>query len=331
MKEILLFFFNNASSICLAISLIYIISYFVSVKEIDFVLFAVFTFVIALQQLFLDSSFVFQYAIVLFLLVVSIYSLTLAVRRGGRKTKIYYLYFAGGLLLSGLIFFDLMKSADYVYGEIIRLSTIGAILWAVIGGSVVLTYVHETTASFPNGSIHIINAKEDVEDKGTLDITDPLTGLYNDEFFRESIEEEVKDSIKMNRSLSLLITDVDEFDKIFGYLGKSITDHILSEISAIIKNTIKEGDFPARYGDARFAIILPNTKVTGAFEVGERILKRVCKVRFVIEGKPDVFVTMSSGITELRGSDMTEDLVSRALNALESAKRVGGDRITVKK
>ncbi len=228
------------------------------------------------------------------------------------------------------IVFDAIN-AKHVYMEKINIFPIGAMIWAVVGASAVSIFVRKANISKRDGTIHIIDEKKDIEDKGTLDITDPLTGLYNNEFFDENIEDEVKDSIKMNRSLSLLMIDIDKFDEVSDGLGKSISDRILSYISAIIKKTVKEGDIPARCGDARFGIILPNTRITDACEVGERLVKIVSDVRFVIEGKKDVSVTMSLGATELRGSDMAEDLVSRTIDALRSASNDGGNRITVLK
>ena len=320
----------SALSICFAISLLYIILYFDKPKEKDFALFSLFTFVVALLQLLFDKGLVFQTVIVIFFVIVSLYSLFLIIAGKMMRRNFYYIYLVGALLLAGLSVFDSIK-ANHVDMEKITLFPIGAILWAIAGASAVSIFIHKANAASRDGMIHIINGKKSIEDKGTLDITDPLTGLYNNEFFNENIEDEVKDSIKSNRSLSLLMIDIDKFDEVSDVLGKSISDHILSDISAIIKKTVKEGDIPARCGDTRFGIILPNTRITDAWEVGERLVKMVSEVRFVIEGKEDVSVTMSLGVTDLRGSDMVEDLVSRAIDALESASNDGGNRVTVLK
>ncbi len=320
----------SASSICFAISILYIILYFETLKEIDFALFSLFTFVVALSQLFFNQGLFFQPVTVIFFVIVFLYSLFLIVTGRVRRRKIYYLYFVGSLLLAGLSVFDSIN-AGHIYMKTINLSPVGAMIWAIVGAAAVSIFVRKANAFSRDGKIYIIDEKKEIEDKGTLDITDPLTGLYNNEFFNENIEEEVKDSIKMNRSLSLLMVDIDEFDEVSDALGKSISDRILSDISAIVKETVKEGDIPARCGDARFGVILPNTRITDAQEVGERLVKMVSEMRFVIEGKEDVSVTMSLGVTDLRGSDMVEDLVSRATDALKSAKDEGGNRVTVLK
>ncbi len=320
----------SATSMCFAISILYLILSFSKPKEMDFALFSLFTLVVARLQLLFFQGIVFQSITTLFLVIVSLYSLFLIIAGKAMRKKVYYLYFVGALLLAGLSVFDSIN-VNHVYMEKINIFPIGAMIWAIVGASVVSIFVRKANASKRDGTIHIIDEKKDIKDKGTLDITDPLTGLYNNEFFNENIEDEVKDSIKMNRSLSLLMIDIDKFDDVYKILGKSISDYILSDISEIIKKTVKEADIPARCGDSRFGIILPNTRITDAGEVGERLVKIVSDVRFVIEGKKDVSVTMSLGATELRGSDMAEDLMSRAIDALGSASDDGGNWITVLK
>jgi diguanylate cyclase (GGDEF)-like protein len=319
----------SATSMCFAISILYLILYFDKPREMDFALFSLFTLVVARLQLLFFQGIVFQSITTLFLVIVSFYSLFLIIAGKVMRKKVYYLYFVGALLLAGLSVFDSIN-ANHVYMGKINIFPIGAMIWAIVGASIVSIFVRKAN-TMSDGTIHIIDEKKDIEDKGTLDITDPLTGLYNNEFLNENIEDEVKDSIKMNRSLSLLMIDIDKFDDVYKSLGKSISDYILSDISEIIRKTVKEADIPARCGDARFGIILPNTRITDAWEVGERLVKIVSDMRFVIEGKKDVFVTMSLGATELRGSDMAEDLVSRTLDALGSASDDGGNRITVLK
>ncbi|MBN1573760.1 MAG: diguanylate cyclase [Deltaproteobacteria bacterium] len=331
MNETSFLLFNIASSICLVFALLFIILYFLSEREKDFALFSIFTLVVAAQQFILNRSVVFQYVIALFFLSVSFYSLFLILKGMKRRRQVYYLYFTGSLFLFILGGLDLIKGGDYVYGGMKSLTPVGSIVWAVIGASVVLNYIHKRRIPARDKMVYIVDAKRDVEDKGTLDITDPLTGLYTMEFFEECIEEEVKDSLKMNRSLSLIVADVDKFDNVVEAYGKSISDRILAEISVIIKSSIKGRDLPARYGKSLFAVILPNTKLIGAWEVGERMAKNVGEVQFVIGGKPDVFVTMSLGVTELRGSDMVEDFVKRAVDALESARAGGGNVVNAVK
>ena len=331
MNEISFLLFNMASSVCLVFSLLFIILYFFSERERDFAVFSLLLLVIALQQFLLNRFVVFQYLIVLFFLAVSIYSLFLIIKGMKRRRQIYYLYFAGGLFLFLIGSLDLIKAGDYVYRDIASLTPFGSVLWVIIGASVVLNYVHKRRIPTRDKMVYIADVKRDVEDKGKLEITDPLTGLYTAEFFEECIEEEVMDSLKMNRSLSLIIADVDEFDKVVEDYGKSISDRILSEISVIIKSSIKGRDLPARYGDNLFAVILPNTKIIGAWELGERMAKNVGEVQFVIGGKPDVSVTMSLGVTELRGSDLVEDLIKRAADACESANAGGGNVVNAVK
>jgi diguanylate cyclase (GGDEF)-like protein len=239
----------------------------------------------------------------------------------GAKFLVFYII--GGIILLGLGTLEIMTELDIIPPTAIRYSSIGAIMLSLIGASVVLVHFYETRTSLKNVLVNLTETKRELEHKELLAITDGLTGLYNRGFFDESLEEEVTDSIKNNKSLSIIMMDIDGFKAVNDTLGHTIGDSVLAEISAVIKRGARGSDLPSRYGGEEFAVILPNTNIHEAYEVSERIRRTIQEISFIVEGKPDTSVTISAGVTTLKGTDLAIDFLARADKALLSAKARG--------
>jgi diguanylate cyclase (GGDEF)-like protein len=125
--------------------------------------------------------------------------------------------------------------------------------------------------------------------------------------------------------------DLDGFKRVNDTLGHLIGDSVLAEISAVIRRSARGSDLSARFGGEEFAVILPNTILSEAHEVAERIRRKIEDINFVVEGKPDTSVTISVGVATLRGTDLAKDLLDRADKALITAKKLGKNTVFVNK
>ncbi len=245
------------------------------------------------------------------------------------KTKFLLFYVVGGILLLSLGTLEIMTELAIVPPTSIKYSSIGAVILSLVGASVVLVHFYEARASLKHTLINLTETKQELERTERLAITDGLTGLYNRGFFDESLDEEVKDSIQNNKSLSLIMMDIDGFKSVNDTLGHTIGDSVLAEISSVIKRSARGSDLSARYGGEEFAVILPNTNIHEAYEVAERIRKTIEEIDFVVEGKPDTFVTISAGVTTLKGTDLAIDFLGRVDKALLTAKARGKNNVYV--
>ncbi len=251
---------------------------------------------------------------------------------GGRwtaKKPLPYFYVIGGVILLGLGSLEIATELGIVPSTSIKYSSFGAIILSLVGASVVLVHFYQVRASLRNVLINLTKTEQELEKKERLAITDGLTDLYNRAFFDESIEEEVRDSIKNNKSLSLIMLDIDGFKRVNDTLGHLIGDSVLAEISGVIKRGARGSDLPARFGGEEFAVILPNTTIHEALEVGERIRGKIEEINFIVEGKPNTSVTVSVGVATLKGTDLANDLLDRADKALITAKRRGKNTVCV--
>jgi len=81
-----------------------------------------------------------------------------------------------------------------------------------------------------------------------LALKDPLTGIYTRRAFEDKMDEEILVSVRTKKPFSLAIIDIDHFKKINDTYGHQVGDEILKYMANMIKSSMREFDFIARYG-----------------------------------------------------------------------------------
>jgi diguanylate cyclase (GGDEF)-like protein len=161
-------------------------------------------------------------------------------------------------------------------------------------------------------------------------ITDELTGLSNRRRFQETISAEVERSRRFGQDLGLVLLDIDDFKAVNDTYGHQQGDLVLREIAAVLRDSSREIDEPARYGGEELAVILPGTGLDGSYELAERVREGIEALRLPILGDEDaepLRVTASLGVASLPASgDDMRALVAAADEALYQAKRAGKNR-----
>ena len=165
--------------------------------------------------------------------------------------------------------------------------------------------------------------KEDIEKNALID---PLTGCVNKKEAEYLSEEFLKNYLRYNTPLSLLMLDIDFFKKVNDTYGHLAGDYVLKEVAKSIKSLIRESDVCGRFGGEEFIILAPNTKLSGALKLAERIRESIEKQKFEFHNK-NIKVTVSIGITSASKSDSIHSLIERADEALYDAKHKGRDRV----
>jgi diguanylate cyclase (GGDEF)-like protein len=159
---------------------------------------------------------------------------------------------------------------------------------------------------------------------GKLAITDSLTELYNVRYFDEQLVKELN-RLKRNpdRKISLMLMDIDHFKELNDTEGHQVGDAVLKSLGQVIKVCIrKDIDSGYRYGGDEFAVILPDTDMSQAKVVADRIQKQLGAFKF---GR----ISLSIGITEAKSDETEKSMVKRADECLYRSKRDGRARITM--
>jgi len=169
------------------------------------------------------------------------------------------------------------------------------------------------------------------EKLASLIIREALTGLFNQIYIRQRLEEEIYRSKRYNHPLSLLMIDLDNFKALNDRYGHAAGDHLLKYFSQLILETIRPSDIAARYGGEEFLIILPETTREEAQAVAERLRNRLSLYPFRIDSrKEDVLFTISVGISTFpEYSQSGDELITLADMALYQAKKEGKNRVAV--
>jgi two-component system, cell cycle response regulator len=160
-------------------------------------------------------------------------------------------------------------------------------------------------------------------------ITDPLTGLHNRGYMARHLDNLVAQSQHSGKPLAFVIVDIDFFKRVNDGHGHDIGDEVLQEIARRINANVRGIDLACRYGGEEFVVVMPDTDITYAYSIAERLRKSIETNPFVISRPPGrIAITVSIGIAGTEGGeDNAEALLHRADQALYNAKNNGRNRV----
>jgi diguanylate cyclase (GGDEF)-like protein len=153
-------------------------------------------------------------------------------------------------------------------------------------------------------------------------LTDSLTELPNRRAFQSSCEKEFAPAAQAGRPVSLIVLDIDRFKQVNDEHGHDAGDRVLQQLAQVVRSVIRPSDYPVRWGGDEFAILLPDSHLSHARLMAERI-------RLTVETFPfdTGTVTVSIGTAQLSDDNSFGSLFRRADKALYEAKRHGRNRI----
>ncbi|MHC1781604.1 MAG: diguanylate cyclase [Anaerolineaceae bacterium] len=160
-------------------------------------------------------------------------------------------------------------------------------------------------------------------------ITDELTGVYNRRGLLELGRREIERARRYMRDLSILMIDIDHFKEINDNYSHAAGDQVLVELAKRWRISLREVDLMGRIGGDEFTILLPETDLESASQVAGRLLEEISSQPFITENGP-VQVSVSIGVAGV-GKDVVDlqELLSRADNAMYSAKKTGRNKVVL--
>ena len=127
---------------------------------------------------------------------------------------------------------------------------------------------------------------------------DGLTQAHNRRHFDDELKRELSRAARYGRPLSLLMLDVDHFKVINDTHGHLTGDEVLRQLADLVHADIRREDLFARIGGEEFAILMPETRITGARQIAERLRTTIERAELVVDDTT-ISVTCSFGVAEL--------------------------------
>jgi diguanylate cyclase (GGDEF)-like protein len=157
--------------------------------------------------------------------------------------------------------------------------------------------------------------------------TDALTGLANRRRFFELAESELARAGRYGSPLSVLMIDIDHFKDVNDACGHATGDLVLRQLAETCRAVFRQVDTVGRVGGEEFAVLLPETPLTGAVEVADRLRSAVQATRVPREDGEPIAITVSVGVATSAPGKSVDDLMSQSDTALYEAKRTGRNRV----
>jgi diguanylate cyclase (GGDEF)-like protein/PAS domain S-box-containing protein len=167
-----------------------------------------------------------------------------------------------------------------------------------------------------------IQAEEQVR---IMAITDGLTGINNRQEFDRLLEHEIERANRYHTPLSLLMYDLDHFKQVNDRFGHNTGDTALKTVTSLVNDNIRNIDIHGRWGGEEFMVLLPQTGLSTAKDVAEKLRQTIASHQFNKLGS----ITASFGVVEFAPHEKAKSLAQRVDEALYRAKALGRNRVEV--
>ena len=159
---------------------------------------------------------------------------------------------------------------------------------------------------------------------------DPLTGLWNARAFYDMANQMISLGQRNTSPHCTLFIDLDHFKSINDLYGHATGDTVLRAVAGSVANSCRESDIVARIGGEEFVVFLPDTEVSGAMLLAEKIRQNVEALMHATPDNQSYRITLSIGVANSASSDQTiADIQRRADLAMYDAKKQGRNRVVL--
>jgi diguanylate cyclase (GGDEF)-like protein len=156
---------------------------------------------------------------------------------------------------------------------------------------------------------------------------DKLTGTLTRRFLEEALSQQVEKANEARGVFSIIMFDLDNFKGVNDRFGHQTGDQVLSDVCRVVMDSIRKNDVCGRYGGEEFIVILPETDITLAYEIAERI-RQTIEEKKLLGTKRELTVSIGVATYPSHGK-WKQELVEKADQALYVAKANGRNRSQV--
>lgn len=155
---------------------------------------------------------------------------------------------------------------------------------------------------------------------------DALTGLANRHSAEQLLDYQLAWHRRHQRPFGVLLCEVDDLAPINDQHDQAENELVLQAVALVLRNTVRDSDTPARFGDAIFFVLLPETDAEGAAIVAEKIRSAIAGLELEGVGRRTVSV---GGAVTLVGRNRAAQMLRDAEEALHAARVGGRNRVVM--
>jgi diguanylate cyclase (GGDEF)-like protein len=155
-----------------------------------------------------------------------------------------------------------------------------------------------------------------LDDTG-VELIDPSTGLESPQAWRRAVEDEVTRLARYHRPATVVLVELDGFERFSGRLGQAAGDRVVLATARTLRAHARAADRCARFGQGRFAVLLPETDEVMTINFVERV--RLECDRWLEAG--EVALRLAIGWTMLDAAEGAAPAIQEAIRRLDAERR----------
>jgi len=158
-------------------------------------------------------------------------------------------------------------------------------------------------------------------------VRDSLTGLFNRRYLDDALPRELQRAQREHYPVAIVLADIDRFKRVNDTYGHQAGDVVLQALALLLKDNVRGGDLPCRWGGEEFVLVLPRMSLEHALARANALRTSFADLRLELDGTP-VRLTLSAGVSvyPTHGHNVPE-LLYAADEALYEAKNGGRDQV----
>ena len=166
-----------------------------------------------------------------------------------------------------------------------------------------------------------------VDEVKRLSQLDALTGTFNRRAMEQRLPQEMERCVRYGRPFAVIFADIDHFKRINDQHGHAVGDAVLKAVASRLQACLRANlDWMVRFGGEEFVIFMPETDLSHAQAVAQRLAEDMRATPWACNGL-SLWLTCSFGVAEYQSGDSMESLLERTDHMLYRAKDLGRDRV----
>lgn len=174
-------------------------------------------------------------------------------------------------------------------------------------------------------AIAVLNEKLSQEIE-KFEMTDPLTGLYNNAYARSRLGYEVKQAVNTQRTCSFVLFKIDQFKDFVAAVGHIGGEDALIKIAGVFKESLPSDAKASRFAEHEFAVVLPSVDKREAIKIAENVVEKIA-AKFSLDQNSKCLTVTAAVVENPIDGRTADELILKSGIILADTIELGGNRV----